>query len=81
VPLVNQHKAVEGLLLCASRRRVDLQGFADSLGQLGSFVLGQLHLLQRLRQPGRVGHGGAQCAEHQRLWPDRQSAAMRQTIR
>ncbi|RON66383.1 sigma-54-dependent Fis family transcriptional regulator [Pseudomonas fluorescens] len=51
VPLVNQHKAVEGLLLCASRHRADLQGFADSLGQLGSFVLGQLHLLQRLRQP------------------------------
>ncbi|MFJ5239008.1 sigma-54 interaction domain-containing protein [Pseudomonas neuropathica] len=51
VPLVNQHKAVEGLLLCASRRRTNLQGFADSLGQLGSFVLGQLHLLQRLRQP------------------------------
>lgn len=51
VPLVNQQKAVEGLLLCASRRHVDLQGFADSLGQLGSFVLGQLHLLQRLRQP------------------------------
>lgn len=51
VPLVNQQKSVEGLLLCASRRHVDLQGFADSLGQLGSFVLGQLHLLQRLRQP------------------------------
>jgi sigma-54-dependent transcriptional regulator len=51
VPLVNRQKAVEGLLLCASRRHVDLQGFADSLGQLGSFVLGQLHLLQRLRQP------------------------------
>ncbi|WP_460144096.1 sigma-54 interaction domain-containing protein [Pseudomonas sp. S2_A02] len=52
VPLVNQQKAVEGLLLlCASHRRTDLQGFADSLGQLGSFVLGQLHLLQRLRQP------------------------------
>ena len=51
VPLVNQQKAVEGLLLCASRRHVDLQGFADSLAQLGSFVLGQLHLLQRLRQP------------------------------
>ncbi|MBV4464503.1 sigma 54-interacting transcriptional regulator [Pseudomonas sp. SWRI79] len=51
VPLVNQQKAVEGLLLCASRRHIDLQGFADSLGQLGSFVLGQLHLLQRLRKP------------------------------
>lgn len=53
VPLVNQQKTVEGLLLCASRRKVDLQGFANSLGQLGSFVIGQLHLLQRLRH--RVG--------------------------
>lgn len=51
VPLVNQQKAVEGLLLCASHRRIELQGFSDSLGQLGSFVLGQLHLLRRLRQP------------------------------
>jgi len=51
VPLVNQQKAVEGLLLCASHRDIDLHGFADSLGQLGSFVLGQLHLLQRLRRP------------------------------
>ncbi|MBK5353411.1 sigma 54-interacting transcriptional regulator [Pseudomonas sp. TH41] len=51
VPLVNQQKAVEGLLVCASRRHIDLRGFADSLGQLGSFVLGQLHFLQCLRQP------------------------------
>jgi sigma-54-dependent transcriptional regulator len=51
VPLINQQKAVAGLLVCASCRHIDLQGFADSLGQLGSFVLGQLHLLQRLRQP------------------------------
>ncbi|MFJ2364923.1 sigma-54 interaction domain-containing protein [Pseudomonas sp. NPDC087697] len=51
VPLVNPQKAVVGLLLCASREQVELQGFADSLGQLGSFVLGQLHLLQRLRRP------------------------------
>ncbi|MBV6825307.1 sigma 54-interacting transcriptional regulator [Pseudomonas sp. PD9R] len=51
VPLVNQRKAVEGLVLCASHRHIDLQGFADSLGQLGSFVLGQLQLLQRLRRP------------------------------
>ncbi|MEX3774640.1 sigma-54 interaction domain-containing protein [Pseudomonas sp. MYb118] len=51
VPLVNRSKAVEGLLLCASRQHIDLQGFADSLGRLGSFVLGQLHLLQRLRKP------------------------------
>lgn len=51
VPLVNHKKSVEGLLLCASRRHIDLQGFVDSLSQLGSFVLGQLHLRQRLRQP------------------------------
>lgn len=51
VPLVNQKNAVEGVLLCASRRHKDLQGFAGSLGQLGTFVLGQLHLLQRLRRP------------------------------
>jgi sigma-54-dependent transcriptional regulator len=51
VPIVNHQKAVEGLLLCVSRRDVDLQGFAGSLGQLGSFVLGQLQLLQRLCRP------------------------------
>lgn len=51
VPLVNHSRAVEGLLVCASRRHLDLQCFADSLGQLGSFVLGQLRLVQRLRQP------------------------------
>ncbi|MHC8303374.1 sigma-54 interaction domain-containing protein [Pseudomonas sp. PB3P13] len=51
VPLVNQQKQVEGLLLCATRRRIDLQGFAESLSQLGSFVLGQLRLLHRLRRP------------------------------
>jgi sigma-54 dependent transcriptional regulator len=51
VPLLNPQKSVVGLLLCASCEQVELQGFADSLGQLGSFVLGQLHLLQRLRRP------------------------------
>ncbi len=51
VPLLNQRKRVEGLMICASRRHSDLQGFADSLGQLGSFVLGQLRLLQRLCRP------------------------------
>jgi sigma-54 dependent transcriptional regulator len=58
VPLVNQQQAVEGLLLCASPRHIELQGFADSLGQLGSFMLGQFHLLQRLRKPSgdaRIG--------------------------
>lgn len=51
VPLANQHKVVEGLLVCASHRRLGLQGFAETFGRLGSFVLGQLHVLQRLRAP------------------------------
>lgn len=51
VPLVNQQKQVEGLLVCAAQRHIELQGFAESLSQLGSFVLGQLRLLHRLRRP------------------------------
>jgi sigma-54-dependent transcriptional regulator len=43
---------------------VELQGFADSLGQLGSFVLGQLHLLQRLRRP-QIGRLPVSVTEHQ----------------
>ncbi|OLU28722.1 sigma-54-dependent Fis family transcriptional regulator [Pseudomonas sp. PA15(2017)] len=60
VPLINQQKAVEGLLVCASRRSSELQVFADSLCKLGSFVLVQLHLLQRLRQSS----GDASSAVH-----------------
>ncbi|BCX71250.1 sigma 54-interacting transcriptional regulator [Pseudomonas izuensis] len=51
VPLLSNRKVVNGLVLCASRRHIDLQGHADSLGKLGSFVLGQLQLLQRLHRP------------------------------
>lgn len=51
VPLVNRQDAVEGVLLCASYQHLDLQGFANSFSQLGSFVVGQLQLLQRLRRP------------------------------
>lgn len=51
VPLVNTQKAVEGLLLCASRKPADLHAFADSMLQLGAFVLGQLHLQQHRRRP------------------------------
>jgi len=51
VPLLNPHQAIAGLLLCASRTSVDLGGFAQSLGQLGAFVLVQMELLQRLHQP------------------------------
>lgn len=51
VPLVNPQTAVEGLLLCASSKHLDLHGFAESLGHLGAFALGQVHLLQRLHCP------------------------------
>lgn len=48
-PLLDEQKQVNGLLLIASQRARDLQGFASSLGHLGSFAIAQLHLLQRLR--------------------------------
>lgn len=50
VPIVSDQQTVEGLLVCASSRPVELQAFADSLGRLGTFVLRQLRLLQRLRR-------------------------------
>lgn len=40
LPLFNRSKAVCGVLLCASLRPTQLQGYAVSLGQLGSFALG-----------------------------------------
>ena len=51
LPLLDEGKRVNGLLLCASQLSCDLQGFAGSLGHLGAFVIAQLHLLQRLRSP------------------------------
>lgn len=62
VPLVNQHKALEGVLLCASYQYLDLQGFASSFRQLGSFVVDQLHLLQRLRRPSTEQSALPVCA-------------------
>jgi sigma-54-dependent transcriptional regulator len=59
VPLVNQHKSIEGLMLCASQRRNELQGVADSLRLLGSFVVDQLHVLQRLRHPSDLVRSAA----------------------
>ena len=53
LPLFNHSKAVCGVLLCASLRPAQLQGYAVSLGQLGSFALGQL-TLRRLAHPGRL---------------------------
>jgi len=54
VPLLDQHNAISGLLVCASRQHRDLKGFAETLAQLGSFVLGQMHLLQRSRRPSNT---------------------------
>ncbi|BBH36278.1 DNA-binding protein Fis [Pseudomonas sp. 43mfcvi1.1] len=51
VPLVDPQDEVGGLLLCASNQHLDLHGVAESLGRLGTFTLGQMHLLQRLRGP------------------------------
>ncbi|MGA3682599.1 sigma-54 interaction domain-containing protein [Pseudomonas graminis] len=50
VPIISDQQAAEGLLVCASSRHLELQAFADSLGRLGTFVLHQLQLLQRLRR-------------------------------
>ncbi|WP_260958443.1 sigma-54 interaction domain-containing protein [Pseudomonas citri] len=49
VPLVNSKGDVEGLVVCASTRHVDLQGFAESLRHLGAFALGQWLALQHLQ--------------------------------
>lgn len=48
VPLLDEHKHTRGMLLCASQRSQDLEPFAVSLDQLGSFVIGQAHLMNRL---------------------------------
>ncbi|WP_448632031.1 MULTISPECIES: sigma-54 interaction domain-containing protein [Pseudomonas fluorescens group] len=48
IPLVNSRGTADGVLLCASENHLDLHGFAESLGHLGTFALGQLRLLQRL---------------------------------
>ncbi|MEX6500742.1 sigma-54 interaction domain-containing protein [Pseudomonas zhanjiangensis] len=56
LPLLDEHKRVSGLLLTASQLSRDLLGFAGSLGHLGSFVIAQLHLLQRLRAPSADKH-------------------------
>lgn len=45
VPLSTAAGRVSGLLVCASPRSLALRPFADSLAQLGRFVLGQMGLL------------------------------------
>jgi len=57
LPLFARHKAVAGLLLCASQRPKLLQDYGPSLSQLASFALSQLALLRRVRPP----HNGSQA--------------------
>jgi sigma-54-dependent transcriptional regulator len=82
VPIAGDQQRVEGVLVCASTRHLDLSGFADSLGRLGAFMLGQLHLLRRLTmrpdqpRPARIGVPRASA-----YGLIGNSAAMRQTCR
>ncbi|NVZ22034.1 sigma-54 interaction domain-containing protein [Pseudomonas costantinii] len=50
VPLFDRSNAITGVLLCASWQPRQLQDYATSLGQLGSFALNQL-LMLRCMQP------------------------------
>ncbi len=81
VPLVSPEKTVEGMVVCATRRPLDLQGFAHPLGQLGSFVLAQLHLLQRLSQPSGEPQGPSSAPVVSGYGLIGRSAAMRETCR
>jgi sigma-54-dependent transcriptional regulator len=49
VPLFGRGEILSGVLLCASPRPRSLEGYAASLGQLGSFALTQLQVLRRTR--------------------------------
>lgn len=49
MPLFGRRKTLIGVLLCASQRPVELQGYVPSLAQLGSFALAQLALLRCIR--------------------------------
>ncbi len=51
LPLTDGQGTAAGLLLVASRRARALQGFAESLAQLGAFALIQRQLLGRLHAP------------------------------
>ncbi|MCW1244724.1 sigma 54-interacting transcriptional regulator [Pseudomonas sp. SAICEU22] len=79
VPLATED-GIKGVLLCVSSQRIDLQGFADSLGLLGAFALNQIHLRQRLRRPAGEGQPVAiNLPSTNGLGLIGKSAAMRQT--
>ena len=62
LPLQDEQGGVGGLLLLASHAVRELEGFAGSLASLGTFVLTQHQLLQRLRAPKTVAPEAASPA-------------------
>lgn len=50
VPLFNQCERITGVLVCARQQPAQLQGYAPSLGHLGSYAVNRLRVL-RGRQP------------------------------
>ncbi|WP_415639577.1 sigma-54 interaction domain-containing protein [Pseudomonas floridensis] len=80
VPLANRDQAIVGLLVCASGEYRSLEGYAASLGALGSFVVSQHTLLKR-RHPGlgQSLHEASPDKAHYGLIS--RSTAMRETCR
>lgn len=54
MPLFNRCASVTGVLVCARQQPAQLQGYAISLGQLGSFAVNQLLVLRNMRPEGRA---------------------------
>ncbi|MFC6339985.1 AAA domain-containing protein [Pseudomonas sp. CCM 7891] len=81
VPLTSRRKKISGLLLCASQRGADLQGYAASLGQLGSFALHQLTVLRRTRPAPAVLQATRSTAHANGYGLIGNSAAMDETCR
>ena len=52
VPLFNRCERIVGVLVCARQQPAQLQAYATSLGQLGSFALNQLFVLRSMRPNG-----------------------------
>ncbi|AOE68538.1 sigma-54-dependent Fis family transcriptional regulator [Pseudomonas fluorescens] len=54
IPLLGRSKTIMGVLLCASPRPAQLQGYVASLARLGGFALAQLSLLRRMQPASEV---------------------------
>ncbi|WP_214351589.1 sigma-54 interaction domain-containing protein [Pseudomonas congelans] len=51
IALYDREEAPVGVLVCMSRHSGDLEGYAESLGALGAFVISQLSVLQSPAKP------------------------------